>query len=158
MKWDESKHPRDSRGRFALVSRFYAISKAEYIYNTEFKSASPKPENGLGIYDYQKVINPPKEAYGFLNKERLNTKHHIRHAQEMGYKNQTDYERGAVEFWNSQNGTVYYMSMHKIFALYDGKKYVAISLEGIVQTFMLMTDKEFQKTLKQEKGYEWINT
>ncbi len=158
MKWDESKHPRDSRGRFALIRQFYSVSKAEYIYNTDLKSSPPKPKKYSSIYDDQAVICPPKEAYGFLNKERLNTNHHIRHSKELGYKNQTYYERGAVEFWNSQNGTVYYMSMHKNFALYDGKKYVTVSLEGIVQTFMLMTDKEFQKTLKQEKGYEWINT
>ena len=36
------------------------------------------------------------------------TKHHQRHAKEMGFKNTKEYEKAAIEFFNSSKGKLYY--------------------------------------------------
>jgi len=61
------------------------------------------------------------KAYGFANKERKNTKHHLRHAREMGYKNQDEYERAAVEFFNGNSGKLYYNPKDNRYYRYDDK-------------------------------------
>ena len=51
---------------------------------------------------------PPVEVYGFANRERLNTEHYVRHALEMGYKTQLEYEAAAIEFGTRGEGKAYY--------------------------------------------------
>ena len=100
----------------------------------------------------QQTIKPPPQAYGFANKERKNTPHHKRHAEEMGFKNQDEYERAAVEFFNSDKGKLYYSNKRERFYRYDEKTgNFAVSSNGIVHTFMRKTKKEFARTKQQEK-------
>ena len=64
------------------------------------------------------IDNPVVEkAIGFLNKERLNTRDHKAHARDMGYKNQKEYEKAGCEFFNSNQGELYFESRRKRFFL-----------------------------------------
>ena len=100
---------------------------------------------------------PPKpiNAYSFLNKERQSTRHHKKHALDMGYKNQAEYEKAAIDFWEKGEGTVYYSFARKCFCKYDRKKKVVISADGIIHTFMLENEKKFLSNFKWER-YEKI--
>lgn len=116
----------------------------------------------LGFFGHKKVktelnfeepLTPPKEAYGFLNKERLNTKHHRAHAKEMGFKNQDDYERAAIYFWERGDGTVYVSKLEKRFYRYNEKTQfcVSVSPDGIIHTFLLLKKRVLERIKKQEK-------
>lgn len=92
----EEEHPRDRDGKFtdkgAGVSEGKKLRKAVSIYSDEPDKDAP-PE---------KLPNPEK-AVRF---NRPEIKHHQRHAKERGFKNTRDYERAAVEFFNSDKGKV----------------------------------------------------
>ena len=100
-------------------------------------------------------IPQPETAYGFANKERKETAHHKAHAKEMGFKNQDEYEKAACEFFNSNDGKLYYEPRRKRFYRYDEKNQrLAVSSKGIVHTFAIYTQKEFERIRKQERLYE----
>ena len=96
MVFREEEHPRDRDGKFtdkgAGVSEGKKLRKAVSIYSDEPDKDAP-PE---------KLPNTEK-AVRF---NRPEIKHHQRHAKEMGFKNTRDYERAAVEFFNSDKGKV----------------------------------------------------
>ena len=81
----------------------------------------------------------PREASGFA---RLETKHHLRHVEEMRYKNKDEYKRAAFEFWKNGEGKVYYeiipSSGDVRFHKYDDKtrRMISIDPDGTVHTFM----------------------
>ena len=101
------------------------------------------------------IDNPVVEkAIGFLNKERLNTRDHKAHARDMGYKNQKEYEKAGCEFFNSNQGELYFESRRKRFYRYDKKtNRLAVSSNGILHTFVLYSNKKFEAVKKQEKLY-----
>ena len=78
----------DSNGRFTSKN---GTAELEKKYNDDLPLKIPKPE----------------KVYGFANKERKETAHHIAHAKEMGFKNQDEYERVACEFFNGDQGKLY---------------------------------------------------
>jgi hypothetical protein len=78
----------DSNGRFTSKN---GTAELEKKYNDDLPLKIPKPE----------------KVYGFANKERKETAHHIAHAKEMGFKNQDEYERAACEFFNGDQGKLY---------------------------------------------------
>lgn len=98
---------------------------------------------------------PPKEAYGFASKERLNTAHHIKHAEEMGYKNQKEYEQAAIEFWNSGAGKVYYSAERKRYYKYDNntERFISVCDKGSIHTFMKYPKNKFTRKITQEHLY-----
>ena len=51
----------------------------------------------------------------------------------MGYKNQAEYEKAAIDFWEKGEGVVYYSRPRNTFYKYDVKtcKEVAVSPDGI---------------------------
>ena len=57
----------------------------------------------------------PKESYGF-DKERLYTKDHIKHRNDMGFKDSDKYNKAAMDFWNNGKGTFYYSERRGNFA------------------------------------------
>lgn len=88
----------------------------------------------------------PEIAYGFKDKLRKNSAHHIEHAKEMGFKNQDEYEKAAVKFFNSKNGKLYYSTARSRFYRYDEKTgALATSSDGIIHTFMLISKQQFKK-------------
>lgn len=162
--FDESKHPRDERGRFTDgTSRRYAqnMSYAEimrddresaYVPLDYFGSKKPVPE-----FDEKKVkAECPKDAYGFANRERLYTQHHQDHANEMGYKNQPAYEVGAINFWKNGVGKVYYDPCNDIYYKYNRKstEFVAIDKNGVIHTYMQLPNNKMSRKEKQFNLYE----
>lgn len=96
-----------------------------------------------------------QSAEGFADKTRINTRHHLRHAREMGYKNQREYERAGCDFFNSDRGKLYYGIKRKRFYRYDEKTHeYAVSSDGVLHTYMPMSKKEFKKKIEQEQLYE----
>lgn len=136
----------------------------------------PKGENGsvdiqklLKLYDewcaknggkgyrqnasYEDILKTGKpkfeKATGF---NRLETKHHQRHAKEMGFKNTKEYEKAAVEFFNSDRGDLYYSEKWGKYYRYDEKSHLlAVSSEGVMHTFWSRTKKEFERIRRQDK-------
>lgn len=105
----EDEHPRESDGKFtdkgAGAGEGEKLRKAVSIYSDEPEKDAPP----------QKV---PEPATGF---NRLETKHHQRHAKEMGFKNTKEYEKAAVTFFNSDKGKLYYSEKWGKFYRYDEK-------------------------------------
>lgn len=96
-----------------------------------------------------------KQAEGFVDKTRANTKHHQKHAREMGYKSQSEYERAGCDFFNSDRGKLYYGIKRKRFYRYDEKTHeLAVSSDGILHTYMPMSNNDFKNTIKREQLYE----
>lgn len=95
---------------------------------------------------------PAEKAIGF---HRLDTKHHQRHAREMGFKNMREYEQAAVAFFNSDKGKLYYSRKNKRFYRYDEKsrKFVS-SGEGIIYTFYFLRPKQFEVKVKSDECIE----
>ena len=90
-----------------------------------------------------------KEAYEF---NRINTRHHIRHVRELGFKNQKEYEREAVRFFNSNEGKLYYSKQRDLFYRYERKTglFVSVNRYGCVRTFMRISKKDFEKIATKE--------
>ena len=92
---------------------------------------------------------PVEKAFGF---NRLDTKHHQRHAREMGFKNMREYELAAVEFFNSDKGKLYYSASRKRFYRYNERtQWLVVSSHGVIHTFFKRTKKEFEKMRRQDK-------
>lgn len=140
-EFDESKHPRDADGKFSdkAGSKYYRQNTS---YG-EILAADKKAEAARN--------NIPK-AVKF---NRLDTKHHIGHAKEMGYKNMRDYESAAVEFFNSDRGRLYYSDARQRYYRYDERtrEFVSVS-DDMVHTFKYVTKKEFNRKIGQDKLYE----
>lgn len=86
---------------------------------------------------------------------RLNTAHHQRHAREMGFKNTREYERAAIEFFNSGKGVLYYSEARNRYYRYDEETgWLCICHDGVVHTLNIYTKKAFEKIKKQDKLHE----
>lgn len=133
----------------------YAKEGKNSTYNSQSDPArtlSERVKKATGK-DEQTVFAIKKPtAYGFANKERKNTKHHQRHARGMGYKNQDEYERAAVDFFNGNQGKLYYSERRERFYRYDEntQKIAVCDSEGTIHTFDLRTPKEFEKIIRQD--------
>lgn len=100
----------------------------------------------------EKLTLIPEKVYGFDSKERRETKHHIAHAKEMGYKNQKEYERAAIEFFNGTQGTLYFSQERKRWYKYDEKtELFCVSSDGIIHTFSRYSKNKFNKIKRQDK-------
>lgn len=96
-----------------------------------------------------KPFKEPPKAYSF---NRLNTKHHISHAKEMGFKNPKEYEAAAVEFFNSDRGTLYYSEARKRYYRYEEKTGLFVSSsDGLIHTYKFVSKKEFLRKIKQDE-------
>lgn len=159
MQFDETKHPRDSDGKFTDGN---GTNKKAYDSRDKFGNMLRNMPQGAKerVAEINSTAEKPKrpqieEAYGFANKERRETVHHITHAKEMGYKNQRDYERAAVDFFNSSRGKLYFGERRKRYYRYDEKTgELAVSSDGVIHTYMSIKKKNFTKMMEQEKLYD----
>lgn len=95
---------------------------------------------------------PVEKAFGF---HRLDTKHHQRHAREMGFRNMKEYELAAVEFFNSDKGKLYYSEKNGKFYRYDKQtRQFCASSSGLIHTFMRFSEKKFEDIRRQDNAYE----
>lgn len=158
-------YKRDELGRFAKEDRSAEIeqAKGETIEQLKKRLAIPlnffasKKEKELSPERLEEIkSNIPKTAFGFSDKERLKTSHHTDHARQMGYKDQKSYEQGAIDFWQSGKGQVYYSPTRERYYKYDkrNKLFCAIDKDGIVRTFMVMDNKTFERKFVQEQLYD----
>lgn len=168
QNFDKSKHPMatiEGKGnRFVSKGGRGTTSQKDAKEKTKaaIRKYSDDPARDIAEYGglvetaEQKEVRGAKanipHATGFANKERKNTKHHLRHAREMGYKNQDEYERAGIEFFNSNRGKLYYSEKRKRYCKYDFRTNEFVSVtNGIMHTYMLKNKKEFEKTKQQEK-------
>lgn len=139
----EKKH-RQKRS-YSDIPKSEKLKEAIKIYSDD----SGKDLYESGITEQNERKPRVEKAKGF---NRLETKHHIRHAKEMGFKNTKEYEKAAVEFFNSDIGTLYYSLSRKRFYRYDERSQrLAISSNGIIHTFLKETKKEFERIRRQDK-------
>lgn len=139
-EFDESKHPRDEDGKFTDGSKTYYRQNASY-------------EDILATDKRASVANVPT-AVKF---NRLNTKNHIRHAKELGYKNQAEYEKAAANFFSSTRGKLYIDLRLKKFYRYEEKTRLlaVVDGDGGICTFCRAESKTyFDRKTKQEGLYE----
>nr|MBQ8890412.1 hypothetical protein [Clostridia bacterium] len=156
MAWDESKHPRDDDGKFTngtgaprtfrQNAPYGEILGLDYFSEKKSKTAksnaTPPPPQ-------------PREAFGFANKERLNTDHHVKHAREMGFKDQKEYERAAIEFWSNGSGKKYF-GIDGHFYKYDEStnRFVSVNKDGYILTFFIYNKNKFERKRVQLRLYE----
>lgn len=82
---------------------------------------------------------------------RPKTKHHLNHAKEMGL-NEKEYIQKSIEFFNSDNGKLYFSDARKRFCRYDGKTgEYAVSSEGRIHTYQIIANKDFERVKRQDK-------
>ena len=109
-------------------------------------------------FDVENAKNAiPKEARGFLNQERLNTHHHRNHATEMGYKSQQDYNRAANDYWENGDGKIHYSPKRDRYYKYNSRSehFISVDSDGVVHTFMLLSNRKFKEKIIQEQLYEF---
>lgn len=118
------------------------------------KQSEEKRESLENKYNSELEININKlpKAIGF---NRPKTHHHQRHISELGYKNEREYIKGAIDFWENGKGEIYLSTKRNKYAKYDEKtgKYVVCDKAGRINTFFYIKHKRFDKYIKQE-GYE----
>ncbi len=87
---------------------------------------------------------------------RIDTKRHQKHIKELGYKNEREYIKGAVKFFNSQRGTLYFGGIKSYFYRYEKETNLlaVCDREGVIHTFHILKPKEFDKTILRER-LEW---
>lgn len=169
--WDESKHKRgqpNNAGQFVrkdgtkntLHNKEQKEKTIDSIRRYSYDPTRDIAEYG-GLEDsvVQQEVRQAKEhvprATSFADKERKNTIHHQRHAREMGYKNQDEYERAGCDFFNGDQGKMYYGIKRKRYYRYDERTHeLAVSSDGVLHTYMPMSNKEFSKKIKQEHLHE----
>ena len=141
----------ENNGRYGNGVKSFSETRDDY----------EKASNGTDFQrtkkEYEEAKEKPKrldipDAYKF---NRRDTKHHIDHAKEMGYKNMRDYETAAVEFFNSDRGKLYYSEARDRYYRYNEKTREFVSVSGdVVHTFKYVTKKEFNRKIRQDKLYE----
>ena len=108
-----------------------------------------KREEARRIYDSNAYS--PIRCIGAYEFNRLDTAHHLRHMMELGFSNARDYERAAVEFFNSDRGKLYFSHARRRYYRYDEKTgEMAVSSDGVIHTYMRVQKRKFEKTLKQD--------
>lgn len=83
---------------------------------------------------------------------RLKTKQHLSHAKDMGFKNQKEYEKAAVEFFNGNEGKRYFGKARGEYCRYDDKtgRYAVCSNDGRIKTYFSISKKSFKRIEHQE--------
>lgn len=99
-------------------------------------------------YNGNSNVKKPPKATGY---NRPKTKHHNRHAQDMGL-NEKEYIQAAIDFFNGRDGDMYYSQKRKKYYKYDSrKKMICVCGEdGTISTFMPFSNKEFERTFKRD--------
>lgn len=143
--------PRDERGKWIReeesIHANFSLEKAAEIKKFRI-SLQRFSKKGTGNVKNKPIEMPPipPKAYGF-EKGRENTKDHIRHTQEMGFKDQRQYIREAINFWDNGAGEVYFCERKTCFYKYNDKKewMLTINPDGTIRTFF----KKNKKTICQ---------
>ena len=117
------------------------IEGLERIYNSDLASGT-SPQGQV----------PVPKAVGF---NRSKTKHHQRHAAEMGL-NEREYIQQSISFFNGNAGQLYFSERRERFYKYDTitQRLVVVSMDGIVHTYQFSSSKRFLKIKGQDELWE----
>lgn len=140
-EFDENNHPRDKGGKFTDGTKGYDS-------RDDFKRVIDRATGKV-----LSTVSVPSAA----KFNRLNTKNHIRHAKELGYKNQAEYEKAAADFFGSARGKLYVDLRLKKFYRYEEKTRLlaVVDGDGGICTFCRAESKTyFDRKTKQEGLYE----
>lgn len=113
-EFDESEHPRGKGGKFTDGTKGYDS-------RDDFKRVIDRATGKV-----LSTVSVPSAA----KFNRLNTKNHIRHAKELGYKNQAEYEKAAADFFGSARGKLYIDLRLKKFYRYEEKMRLLVVVDG----------------------------
>ena len=130
------------------ILQYFAKKSPDGWKNSEKRKREADSENSRDI------PQRPQKAFGFA---RLKTKHHNQHMVDMGFKDEASYQRAAIEFWESGQGTVYYSVLRKNFAKEspDKSKIVVVETDGTIKTyFPFKTKKARDRYLLQDRWQE----
>lgn len=145
MKFDESKHPRYDDGKFK--------DKNSLTSKQRFEKEQAERERLARKYDSdrQSETRKPPKATSF---NRPDTKHHLKHAAEMGL-NEKQYIKAATEFFNSGKGEMYFDDRRKVYVRCDYTTMQVCTCDnaGNVKTFFQTTKKKLDAMKKQD---EWV--
>ena len=160
-EFDESKHPRDEDGKFTDGSGTTYRQNASYgeILARDKRRAAYDSRDDFGrtverVRDKTSRVEHIPEPSKF---NRLNTKNHIRHAKELGYKNQAEYEKAAAEFFMSTRGKLYIDKHSGKFYRYEEKTRLLAVVDGdggIGSFYRAEGKKYFERKKEQLKLYE----
>ena len=117
----------EQNGRF--VEKY---NEAQRIYNSEQTNG---PILCIGAYEFNRICTA-----------------HLRHMMELGFSNARDYERAAVEFFNSDRGKLYFSHARKRYYRYDENAGdLAVASGGVIHTYMKKRQSAFKKVIQQDK-------
>ena len=156
-EFNESEHPRDKNGKFTDKGNGQEWTKEKkdrlLIALSFFSSKRKQIENNTENKEY----TPPKEVYGFGDKNLLTSPDHLDHMRKMGFKNPKEYQRAAIDFWNSGDGIVCFGGLRKRFYKYNtqNNRMIVVSDDGIIHTFYTVGEKKFKKISAQERLQRW---
>ena len=126
-EFDESKHPRDKDGKFTdKNSSSKNIRSKKLLKALTFFAENKHSEAREKITIETAKSNFPKQIFGFEN-GREKTQHHQNHIIELGYKDEKQYQKGAIEFWNNKDGKTYFSQSAQRYYKYDAKKELFLS-------------------------------
>lgn len=145
-EWDENDHPRDGDGKFTSGGGFRQNASYEEIMSADKQGLTNSEESG--------TMEMP-QATGF---NRIKTRHHQQHIAELGFKNEKEYIRAAIDFFNSGEGELYIGTKRNDYARYDEKRglYATCGVDGAIKTFFPVGVKRFNK-IKRQEGFERCN-
>ncbi len=160
MAWDESEHPRESDGKFtdgAGQSKQEKLEKAKRIYGLDDELVS-LPLDFFGKKSFAtKIPDVPKDVYSFRNKELLHRPDHLRHVKEMGFSTQKEYEKAAVEFWNSGKGELYYSDKKGGRFIRTSKNRICVvTIDGYIATFFDFQTKKEKLSYEKNDGWRFL--
>lgn len=148
-------------GEAEATARQKEIDELNSLTTEELKKRAKFPLDYFGQKGHKKpdttkeIPEPPKEAFGFRN-DRLYIPDHIRHTEEMGYKDPKKYELAAINFWKNGNGKLYHSEVTKCFYRYNPKtlEFLVVEYDGYIKTFFHLPLKKFERKRYQNKFYE----
>ena len=154
--WREEDHPRDEIGRFTEKDDLFFPQNtpyAEILRRERELHRIPLDYFGLTEDRYADWADMPAEVYGFADRKKLYTPHHIDHAKKMGFRTSEQYERAAIAFWAYGEGDVYITAKEPKFYKYNKEtlEFISVGRDGIIYTYMKMEYKRFVDKIRYER-------
>ena len=154
--WREEDHPRDEIGRFTEKDDLFFPQNtpyAEILRRERELHRIPLDYFGLTEDRYADWADMPAEVYGFADRKKLYTPHHIDHAKKMGFRTSEQYERAAIAFWAYGEGDVYITAKEKRFYKYNfkTKEFISVGTNKIVYTYMYINEADFERKIRYER-------
>lgn len=135
----------------ALKERGITKESAIPDYNKSLALEREKLEKRYGGGGEETKYIPQATEYN-----RPKTKHHKNHAKEMNL-NEREYVNAAIEFFNGDDGELYYSERQKKFYRYDKKtgRFAVATPDGKLRTYYKISKKEFDKKIEHGGLKKW---